>query len=1203
MEKYKKIYHISDIHIRNTEEHKVIYEHVFKNLYDYLSNVEKGMIVITGDILHNKEKQTSTSQLLCVDLLSNLSKIMTTVLIPGNHDFNEKNKTIEDSLWSIIYKRKFKNLYYLRESGIYTFNNITFGVSSLIDDIFIDSSSLLKDDNIKIGLYHGAISNSTNSKGFEFSGKSITKFDGYDLVLLGDIHKFQYLNDTKTVAYASSLISQNFSETDKYHGVLVWDLETLKSDYHIINNEYRYEELTLNNNKIYYNDQEILLKDVRLGQYSKVRINAIDTDRETYNNIVKDLIKLYPSINIIHNKLITSFESKKEYNDISIDSIIKNEIDAIPDDIREKVRGVLMDELKSSINNLSDRSCWRLLSLQFSNMLSYGKDNIIDFSKLTPDEITGIFGENSLGKSSLIDILLFSLFDNYSRNNQNKHKTLNGSIINNNEKYFECIVRFSINNNIYEIHKTGERKLAKSKITNDSFKYIIYDFSRIVDNNKISLNGQDRIETLNNITNIIGTYNDFCVSSLCLQYNTKGNRDFYIMSSIERKAFLNEKVNIDIYSDIENKYKDLYKTNKTNIKFIIESSDYKDYDNDTLYKIEKLKTHISISNDELINLQKEIDKLYINEKALINKLLPINKKYNNYDKDELENLLKDHKNKMGNYNILSIDKDDLHNQNLNYVKQMTNISETYDITFDMNNRLNMIDNELETLKNDVDINMDIYELKSKIIKGSKLLNMGIINSEILDYLRLLIEQAKQYNRDNIILNNISKNRINELLQIRNQYTYSNDVDMNKYYAITDYNRYIKDNLEKLNNFDIINNDKIVADANRNILILINKVKETKNINCECCIQNDKEIDIYIKNLGISNDYNNINCIYNDIIILKNEVANIQKCRINDIMDNIDMQIKLEEAKVFNYDYIKCIENLEYIYNIFEQHNLLLNVNKLAKYFKLIDEKRNIANIINNNILQNKIDINNKLIDEYKVIQQNIISIEIIEETLYNNDHNRELMDELNKIKLYQKTLTEKIIRINRELEDMKSEMKLIKTKYMKYKELSDNLIKLEIDMKLYGHIMQLTGMKGIPRKIINKKLEYLEKEVNGILSKFINKNIYITKEIDDINIILLNNKGDRSDFGGGMETFILTLAFKIALSEVFNSNKCGILFIDENVSVLDKEHVSKFNIISDFLKRYYNNILLITHIDGFQDYTTDRINIIKYKTKSKVIYT
>ena len=66
---------------------------------------------------------------------------------------------------------------------------------------------------------------------------------------------------------------------------------------------------------------------------------------------------------------------------------------------------------------------------------------------------------------------------------------------------------------------------------------------------------------------------------------------------------------------------------------------------------------------------------------------------------------------------------------------------------------------------------------------------------------------------------------------------------------------------------------------------------------------------------------------------------------------------------------------------------------------------------------------------------------------------------------------------------------------------------------------------------------------------------------------MLNKDGTKSDFGGGMETFILTLAFKIALSEVFNSSKCGLLIID-----------------------------------GFQDYTIDKINIIKIKNKAKVMY-
>ena len=78
-----------------------------------------------------------------------------------------------------------------------------------------------------------------------------------------------------------------------------------------------------------------------------------------------------------------------------------------------------------------------------------------------------------------------------------------------------------------------------------------------------------------------------------------------------------------------------------------------------------------------------------------------------------------------------------------------------------------------------------------------------------------------------------------------------------------------------------------------------------------------------------------------------------------------------------------------------------------------------------------------------------------------------------------------------------------------------------------------------------------------------------------------------------METFIISIAFKIAFTHTFNLPQTGILFIDEGVSVLDKKHINNFSIISDFIKKYYNHIILITHIDSFFDYTFDIININK----------
>ena len=120
-------------------------------------------------------------------------------------------------------------------------------------------------------------------------------------------------------------------------------------------------------------------------------------------------------------------------------------------------------------------------------MFSYGLNNFIDFTILTFDEITGLFGPNSIGKTSLIDILLFSLFDDYSRNYQDKNKLLSGTIVNTKEKTFSCKVSFCVDNSIYYIEKEGKRLGAKSDNTFDTFKFTNYDFYKMESNNKIQL--------------------------------------------------------------------------------------------------------------------------------------------------------------------------------------------------------------------------------------------------------------------------------------------------------------------------------------------------------------------------------------------------------------------------------------------------------------------------------------------------------------------------------------------------------------------------------------------------------------------------------------------------------------------------------------------------------------------------------------------
>jgi DNA repair exonuclease SbcCD ATPase subunit len=62
------------------------------------------------------------------------------------------------------------------------------------------------------------------------------------------------------------------------------------------------------------------------------------------------------------------------------------------------------------------------------------------------------------------------------------------------------------------------------------------------------------------------------------------------------------------------------------------------------------------------------------------------------------------------------------------------------------------------------------------------------------------------------------------------------------------------------------------------------------------------------------------------------------------------------------------------------------------------------------------------------------------------------------------------------------------------------------------------------------------------------------------------------------------------------------MIIDEGVSVLDKEHIDKFEIIANFLRNNYTNTILISHIDAIKDSISDFITINKVNGDSIINY-
>ena len=92
--KIKKIYHISDIHIPNNIERHEEYKNVFNRLITKIDS--SGIVVICGDLYHDKTNLKPEAISLAQFLLEEITKVTEVIIIDGNHDININNDKIKN---------------------------------------------------------------------------------------------------------------------------------------------------------------------------------------------------------------------------------------------------------------------------------------------------------------------------------------------------------------------------------------------------------------------------------------------------------------------------------------------------------------------------------------------------------------------------------------------------------------------------------------------------------------------------------------------------------------------------------------------------------------------------------------------------------------------------------------------------------------------------------------------------------------------------------------------------------------------------------------------------------------------------------------------------------------------------------------------------------------------------------------------------
>lgn len=553
-----KIFHIADIHIPKYTKRHNEFKKVFHNFYKQLDTLKKGencILIICGDLLHNKDSISNEQVMLTRQFLEQCGKRMPVYLIAGNHDLNMINSTRLDSITPIV--DGLENITYFNKSGYYIVENLAIVVNSLSYNTYdTDDDAIYMNDKIPfieykdvkdtlegktcICLFHGTLNGSTDDKNFCFSSEiKLEMCRGYDFVLLGDIHKHQYL--APNIAYSGSLLQNTFGESLKEHGFICWDLTNKTSRFHLVENEFGLYTLNL------YDSIEKILNDVVEKRDLEIKILYARNDIKYFG----DRHKIHEHVENICS--ILQKNGKKIWDKIYIDNV-----EPLDDIVSVENSGELMDDLvfqNSQIcsfcreNNKDEKlqksiiefntqiyhlthsiqekknyfRYFRLKTLYFKNVYSYQEGpnengfHVINFSNLDK-MVTGIIGKNHAGKSSILDIILFVLFDKCSRGKKS-------DILCRGKKNFEIILEFYICGRIFSIAKKG--LLVKSK-TGESVRVCPPQLKEIGQNgeeiseNSPNHSGNDRNETTSILRQMMCEYDDLVFTSFLFQNNFEG---------------------------------------------------------------------------------------------------------------------------------------------------------------------------------------------------------------------------------------------------------------------------------------------------------------------------------------------------------------------------------------------------------------------------------------------------------------------------------------------------------------------------------------------------------------------------------------------------------------------------------------------------------------------------------------------------------
>jgi len=137
--------------------------------------------------------------------------------------------------------------------------------------------------------------------------------------------------------------------------------------------------------------------------------------------------------------------------------------------------------------------------------------------------------------------------------------------------------------------------------------------------------------------------------------------------------------------------------------------------------------------------------------------------------------------------------------------------------------------------------------------------------------------------------------------------------------------------------------------------------------------------------------------------------------------------------------------------------------------------------------------------------------------------------------------------------------------------------------------------------VITAAVPHIENEVNSILAQIVN--FHAKFDVDGKNIVPYIVRDERRwlmSLGSGMEQFILSIAIRVALTNLSNLPRSNFLIIDEGFGVLDSETLATMQVLFHYLKTNFDFIIIVSHLDALRDMVDSQMEIKKENGFSKV---